>query len=268
VALVSGGERTGRVAAAIRTAADLTGRLDELRVVMRRASVYPAVVLAVGAAMLTLISVTVVPQLERTFLDLGGELPGPTRAVLAISDVLRSLWTPALVVLILLARRPARRLHDAMPWLRVPRRLPVIGRLRDDVDLVVLARLVASLLAAGVTLVDALRAAAEVLPAGRLRERVDRAADEVEAGRSAFSADGLGGVLDRAEREVLAVGEVTGLLGTQWARVAERRDVALRERVVRAGALLEPVLVVIVGATVGGAVMALYLPTFRVLDLL
>jgi type IV pilus assembly protein PilC len=268
VALARGSERTGRTPEALRAAGDLTGRLDELRRGMRRAALYPAVVLLVGLAMVVLISIAVVPQLERTFLDLGGDLPAPTRMVLDVSAALRSVWTPVIAVGLIALRRPIERASRRLPVARIAARIPVVGALRRDLAVAVLARLVATMLAAGVGLVDVLRSSATALDDDAIRERAMRAADEVARGGSAFTDDGLRPVLDPVELEILAVGERTGLLAEQWRRVAERRSDALSERVTRLGAVMEPLLVVVVGGLVGGAVIALYLPTFRVLDLL
>ena len=268
VALVAAGERTGRVADALRGSGTVTGRMEELNATIGRALVYPAVVLAVGLVMLMLIAVTVVPQLERTFVELGGELPRPTRIVIAASDVLRSVWFVAAALTVLVLWRPIRGGLDRVGLSGLSRALPVVRRFHSDVAVTVISRLVATMLAGGVPFVDALRESARALPHGGHRERVLRAAMSVEQGGSAFDEDALGPLIGPVDREILGVAERTGLLTEQWRRVAERRGQALDERVARVGAALEPVLVVIVGAIVGGAVISLYLPTFRILDLI
>jgi type II secretory pathway component PulF len=124
------------------------------------------------------------------------------------------------------------------------------------------------MLAGGLPLIDALRVAQASLRDGPLTIRLRAAISAVESGGSSLADDALGGALDPAEREMLAVGERTGLLAEQWERVAVRRAEDLSARIGRLGVVVEPLLVVLVGALVGGAVLALYLPTFRVLDLL
>ena len=267
-ALAHAGERTGRLADALRAAGELSGRLEELRTTMRRASAYPTVVLLVGLVMVTVISVTVVPQLERTFLDLGGELPGPTRVVLGVSAALRSVWTPVLAAVVLVLRRPIGRVFARPKLAGLASRVPVVAALHRDLGVAVLSRMVAAMLDAGIALADVLRSVGPTMTDAGMRERVRLAADAVGRGASALDEDALGPLLDPVEREMLAVGERTGLLAEQWRRVAERRGASLSERVVRVGAVMEPLLVVVVGGLVGGAVLALYLPTFRVLDLL
>lgn len=268
VALVVAGERTGRTADALRGAGTLTGRMEDLRSTLGRALVYPGVVLGVGVVMLMVIALTVVPQLERTFLELGGELPLPTRIVLAASEVLRSVWFVAGAAIVLALRRPLRSGLERTGLAGRSRRLPVARRFNADVAVTVIARLVATMLAGGVPFVDALREAARALAPGADRERVLSAVRSVEQGGSAFDDDALGPLIGPVDREILAVAERTGLLAEQWRRVAERRAQALDERIAGIGAALEPLLVVIVGVIVGGSVIALYLPTFRMLDLI
>ena len=266
-ALVHGGERVGQVAPAMRAAAELVGRIATLRDELRRALLYPAVVLMLGLTILLVVALVVVPPLERTFADLGGELPTATRMVLAVSVPLRSPVTlavlPALIALLRVLRgRWVGRLAV------VGSAVPIWRSVDRDVQLSVTARLMATMLGGGLPLVDALRTVEAALGPGRVRDSVGTAVRAVEAGKSALEDEALGGLLDPAERELLVVAERTGLLADQWKRVAQRRADALTGRIARIGTVAEPLLVVLVGVLVGGAVLALYLPTFRVLDLL
>jgi type IV pilus assembly protein PilC len=286
--LVAGGERTGRLTAALRSAGVLTARIEALRSTVRRALVYPVVVLVIGLAILTVIAIGVVPPLERTFADLGGELPRATRIVLAAS---RPLSSPAALGMVAaaagavaLVRRwsgdggSARLLGSILPpWWhttiaplarRAADHLPLTGRLRRELRLTVIAHVMATLVRGGVPLDVALEHVADGLPSGVTRQALLDAASATRQGTGPVDGRGLGRLLGTAEREMLRVGERHGLLAEQWERVAQRRDAALEDRMVRLGVVMEPLLVALVGAVVGGAVLALYLPTFRVMDLL
>jgi type II secretory pathway component PulF len=276
--LVDGGERTGRLVPALRHAARLTDRLDLLRSEARRALVYPGLVLAIGLAILVVIAVAVVPPLERTFADLGGELPRATRLVLAVSGPLSSPSAWTLVVLgcasIVLGRRWSASSEWIPPWVRVRRitfsadHLPLWGSLRRDLRLTVLAHVMATLSEGGVPLDTALRHVSETIGSQRAAQVLREASSMTQRGSSPFVPEQLGRLLDAAELAMLGVGERTGLLAEQWSRIASRRDRALEERIRRTSVVIEPVLVALVGIVVGGAVVALYLPTFRVIELL
>jgi type IV pilus assembly protein PilC len=126
----------------------------------------------------------------------------------------------------------------------------------------------ATLLRGGTSFDAALQHVADELSPSRTGELFAAAAAAVRSGTSPFSDEILGRVLDPGEREMLCIGERNGLLVEQWGRVAQRRDGALERRLHGLGATLEPLLIALVGFIVGGAVFALYLPTFRVMDLL
>lgn len=266
VALVNSGERSGAVASALRDAGNVCGQLERIRTTLRGALVYPAVVLAVGLAMVTVIAVLVVPPLERTFLDLGGQLPQPTRVVLAASAFVRRGGVVPLLALAVVVRPMLRRVGAGRES-TILERLPVIGALRRDIDLAVLARMLATLLGAGVPLDESLRASASVIRGGRVRRAVEHAEAQVERGGSSVADEGLGPLIGSTDRALLEVGERNGVLAAQWARVADRRAEVLDVRVQHVGAIIEPLMVVAVGLLVGGAVLALYLPTFRILEL-
>jgi type IV pilus assembly protein PilC len=146
--------------------------------------------------------------------------------------------------------------------------LPLWGSLRRDLRLTVLAHVMATLSEGGVPLDTALRQVAETIGSQRVAQVLEEASVVTQRGSSPFVPEQLGRLLDAAELAMLGVGEGTGLVAEQWSRIARRRDRALEERIRRTSVVIEPVLVALVGLVVGGAVLALYLPTFRVIELL
>ena len=263
--LVIGGERAGRLSESLRAAAELVAHLERLRMALRAALAYPSIVLAIGLGMTVVIAFAVVPAFERTFIELGGTLPLATRVVVRGAALLRGPAVPgavslAMLVWIVRARRRRSTTGAIVGW-------TLLRGLRTDLDVAVLASLVANAVRSGLTLLVALETATDALVDPRNRRTVTAAAIAVRAGRSHVEPDALGPLLLPAERELLAVAERTGALAAQWARVAEMRHARVAAFAARLATTLEPVLVLGVGLLVGGIVLALYLPTFEVLDL-
>lgn len=272
VALVRSGERTGRLAEALHGAAELGGHLERMRDTVQRALLYPGLVLTIGIVMASVISVAVIPDLERTFRDLGGRLPLPTRVVIAAGTALRggggvALVGLAVVAVLVASARRVRGGRVASRGRAMLVRLPVVRSVVGDLETAVVAMMLASMLRSGVPFVDALDPVVDALPTGRRRSAVEHARAALRAGRSALEDGGLTRILEPTEREILVVAERTGAIAEQWQRVAELRRERLEERIARLGSTLEPLLVLAVGLVIGGIVLALYLPTFRVLEL-
>jgi type IV pilus assembly protein PilC len=269
-ALIAGGERIGRLGDGLRTAAELTTRLAEVRRQVRSAMVYPAVVLGVAILVLVVLSVSVVPQMERTFADLGGELPRATRIVVGIAHAIGSPWTWLVALASVAAWALSMGGRHGPPRHRTTRLRSSAKRapLRRSTDIAVAARVIATLLAHGATSVDAFATAGGSAVHPAVRQDLLELAAVAASGRPTAETDAVGRLLHAVEREMLAVGEERGLLAQQWARIADRRLVTLERRLALLGTLAEPVLVVVVGLIVGGTVTALYLPSMKVLELI
>jgi len=265
-ALLDAGERVGRLAESAAAAADLEERLLAVRRRIASALAYPALVLLVAGVVVLILLTTVVPEVEATFRDLGGELPRATRLVVGASRLLAGP-TPWVTAAVLATAAGLQRRGRRGPTRdRSRRALP--GSLGRHLDVAVGARVIATLLSNGVPLATALDTAAGGVARADVADALRAVADRIARGGRLADASELGGILPDADRVVLAVGEERGLLAAQWARVADRRLHALERRLDVVGTLAEPLLVLVVGATVGAVVTALYLPSFRVLELL
>lgn len=265
-ALIAAGERVGRLAPAVRAAADLEDRLTAVRRRILGALAYPLLVLVVAAGVVGIVLATVVPQMAATLQDLGGSLPLITRLVIGAAEVLRSRFL-LLVILagaVAMAWRAGVRRDEVSGRVDRPRRSA--GRFGRALDVAVTLRVLATLSGHGVPIVEALAGAAAAAP-GRVGAALSDAASTVAAGASIVSAPGFRELLEGTDLALLAVGEERGMLAEQFDRIAERHLSMLEQRLERAGALAEPLLVLVVGAIVGTVVTALYLPTFRVFEL-
>ncbi len=268
-ALLAAGERIGRLAQAAVAAADLEERLAAVRHRVVASLAYPTLVLAVAVAVIGVVMTTVVPRMVATYAELGGELPWITRAVVLTARTASRPGPPLVLLAVLVGAVVARRATNGdLPALQPSGWPPLPGRLRRSLEIAVAARVTATLLGHGVPLADAVDAAATGSSHADVRGAFARTATMVRCGEDRAIARGLSALLDGADLAILGVGEERGLLPVQFARVADRRLRSLEQRLEMVGALAEPVLVLVVGGIVGAIVAALYLPSFRVLELL
>lgn len=293
VAILAGSERVGRVGEGLASAADLLEHLAGVRRSVRSAMVYPAVIAVLGLGIVMVIAVAVLPQFQRSFAALDAELPLATRVLLEVGGLLGRIASPrgavALVCAIALVqvvrsvwRRDGATTFSTFAWARtilrplravtaqlaLSSRLPIVGRVKSEIDLVIAARIMSTMLDGGAAVDDALQAAGAGIGTRHVRSSFEAASTALLAGNVESMLDALGAVLTPSEIEMLTVGHERGLSNVQWRRIAQRRAQALDELLRRLVSLTEPLLVVAVGLVVGAAVSALYLPTFRILDAL
>lgn len=265
VQLVRIGEQTGNLEAVLTRGAKIMERRRQLRNTLVTALMYPALVTIAALGVATFMVVSVIPKVEKFLGQLGRKLPAITQSLLDISWVVRTYWLEGLVGAglfvagaTLLYWTPAGRLFIDRWLLRVP----LIGNLFRLAATSLLARSLSILLQSGVTLLEALRTV-ELLPANHyLRQVISRAREEVIRGGSL--ADGLrqrGGYLPMLSAMV-AVGETAGTLDDVLEETATFHEDQLQVAIRRFSALIEPAIVVVVGAIVGYVYIAFFVALF------
>jgi general secretion pathway protein F len=230
---------------------------------LRAALVYPAVMLGTTALVLVFLLVWVVPQVSRLFADTGTALPLATRALVGVAAGLRATWwlwvlvgvLGALVVRRWMERPSGRRMLDSLLLAT-----PVTGRLVRPLATARVARTLATLLAHGVPLADALGLAAATAGNLRIADGVVRVRDDVVGGDPLVPALRRHGVLGPSACRLVATGERTGTLGAAFARVAEAEEVRSERALAVATGLVEPLLIVVMGAAVLGLALAILVP--------
>jgi len=213
-----------------------------------------------------LLLVYVVPQVTRVFANLGQALPLATRILIAISDFVRAsglVWlagiAAAFVAWVLLLRNESRR-RRWHGWLL---RVPMIGRLIRGVNAARFADTLGILTASGVPLLTSLQSAAAVLTNLPMRAAVDEAVRRVREGGALAPALGAAKLFPPLVIHLIASGEATGRLDTMLARAAEAQARELENWIRGLTALLEPMLILAMGAIVLFVVVAILLPIFE-----
>jgi general secretion pathway protein F len=264
-AMIEAGEHSGKLGEVLERLADFTENRESLRNAMLTAFIYPALVTVVALMVVGGLLVYVVPQVTRVFTNMGQALPLATRILIAISDFARASGlvtllavVAAFVVFRLLLRDEGRRTR----WHALLLRLPIVGRLTRGVNAARFADTLGILTAAGVPLLSSLQSAAAVVTNLPMKGAVEEAVRRVREGAALASSLGAARLFPPLVIHLIASGEATGRLDSMLARAAEAQSRELQNWVRRLTALLEPVLIILMGMIVLFVVVAILLPIF------
>ena len=266
-ATVAAGEEAGDFGKVLERLAQYLEDRQALRGRLIAAATYPAIVTGLAVVIVLFLMTSVVPQVVQVFEHTRQVLPWPTRALLAVSAALRVAGLPMLVLLIAggfglrtLLRKPGPR--DA--WDRTLLRLPVLGRLLRGIDTARFASTLAMLADAGVPMLRALAGAEATLSNTVLRASVRSALDQVREGVGLGRALGQTRAFPRVLIRLIEVGEATGDLPRMLGHAARDQAREVERRATAAAGLLEPALVLLMGAVVLAIVLAVLLPIIEI----
>jgi general secretion pathway protein F len=266
-ALVHGGEESGALPRVLQHLADYLDARQALRQKTSLALLYPILVGIVAIAIVTGLLVYVVPQVVQVFQQSRQALPLLTRALIGLSEFLRTAWPYLLLIIVgiavsahLLLRHdgPKRRWHAL--WLR----LPWLGPLVRGVDTSRFASTLAILVGGGVPLLSALASGARVMGTIVMREAVERVIERVREGMSLARALGETRAFPALLVHLVASGELSGKLEQMLERAARLETQALERRLAVFLTLLEPVMILVMGAVVLLIVLAILLPIIEI----
>ncbi len=270
VSMVRAGESSGSLGDVLERLADATETAVRLRRRIRSAMAYPTAV--AGLIGLTTIAMLVflIPTFEGIYEDLDGELPVPTKIVIGLSNLLTT-YLPIVATVALVGYIALRRWRhtDAgrLKWDRARMRLPVFGKLITQTALARFSRSLAVLVSTGVPVVPALRIARSTGGNRAVAAAVDEVTTSVSNGSSLAAAMEEQPVFTAMVTQMVLVGEETGELDTLLTKVADQYEQDVDSTVEGLTSLLEPLLIVMMGLTVGGLLLAVYLPMFRAIEL-
>lgn len=267
VSLVGVGEQSGALEPMLDRIATYQERTQSTKRKLVKAMTYPAVVVVAAAIVTVLLLIHVVPQFETVFAGVGADLPAFTRFVIGISEDLREEWPTLLgigtlvVVGFLTAHRRSRRFRDLRD--RCVIKSPIAGEVVVRASVARFARTLATSVAAGMPLVEALRAVMDSTGNVVYAQAIRRLRDEVAAGQPLAASMRDCRVFPDMIVQMVAIGEESGSLDDMLARSAAHFEAQLDAAVDRLTALVEPLLMGILGIVVGGLVVAMYLPIFQ-----
>lgn len=265
VDLVRVGEQTGTLDVVMARAAETLERRRHLRTSLMTALMYPTIVLVAALGVTAFMLLVVIPRLE-TFLDaLGRDLPALTQMLLDISAtlhhhapiVLVGTVTAGLMFVILYRWEPAR-----VPIDHVLLRVPVIGKLLRTAITASFARTLGTLIGSGLTLLESLRTAEQQQVNRYVAKRVAEARDRVMQGGTLAETLGEGHAFLPMLPRMVAVGEASGTLDETLGEVARFHEAQLQSAIRQFSAIVEPVIIVVVGGIVGFVYISFFLAMF------
>jgi type IV pilus assembly protein PilC len=271
ISMVQAGESAGILDTMMERLALTLEKNEALRSRVRSALIYPTAVLGVAIAVLALILVFVVPVFEDVFKSFGADLPWATQMVVALSGGLSSSG-PMVLVFVLLGlgwwRSSSQKTKDSATPMRLWQdrwllKLPVIGGLLETAVVARWAQTLSALLAAGVPLAEALGPVAQACDQavyGRLTWQLQR---QVAQGSRLSEGLAQSGRFPTMVVQLCATGEETGSMDHLLARAGALMESELDDRVNGLSSLLEPLIIVVLGGLIGGILVAMYLPIFR-----
>jgi type IV pilus assembly protein PilC len=269
VSMVRAGETGGSLDSTLIRLADMIEREVKLRGKIKSAMTYPVAVVALVLLIMTAMLLFVVPQFETIYASMDAALPMPTRALLFFSNLTQSYWyvvLGAVLVARFLFRRwkkteRGREVVDSMKL-----RVPVFGSLFHRTALSRFSSTLAMLLRSGVPILQALEIVAETVSNKVIGKAIVDVQLSVRDGESIAKPLTKHVVFPPMVVQMIAVGEETGQVDTMLDKISQFYDQEVEAAVNALTSLIEPILIAIIGGCVGAAVVALYLPMFKIID--
>jgi len=268
--LVAAGEVGGILDTILNRLASYLEKADALARKVKSAMVYPTTVLVVAIGVVVLLLVKVIPTFEKMFADFGGELPGPTRMVVGISNFMQEWIAVVLITLTIVgiaflqARKRSYKFRKATDALFL--KSPIFGPLLRKVAVARFTRTLGTMIASGVPILDGLDIVSKTAGNVIIEEALNSVRSAISEGRTIAEPLAESGVFPGMVVQMIAVGEETGAMETMLSKIADFYDDEVDAAVDGLTALLEPVMMVGLGGTVGTILIAMYLPIFKIAE--
>ncbi len=267
VNLVEAGEQAGALETLLDKIATYKEKTEAIKKKIKKALTYPAAVVVVAMIVTTILLIFVIPEFETLFQGFGADLPAFTRMIINLSEFVRDRgWIIVIVAfgavtgyLAMYKRsRPLRETQD-----RIMLKLPIIGGILIKASIARFARTLSTMFAAGVPLVEALESVAGATGNIVYENAVMAMRDEVSTGQRLQRAMENTDLFPNMVIQMIAVGEESGSLDEMSSKVADFYEEDVDNAVDNMSSLLEPMIMAILGVLVGGLVVAMYLPIFK-----
>jgi type IV pilus assembly protein PilC len=266
VNMIAAGEAGGILDTILARLAAYMEKAARLKSQVKGAMTYPVVTMVIAVVVVAVILVFVIPVFQEMFADFGGELPGPTKLVVAASDFVKSKILYIIIGMIIFgfafkkyyATQKGRETIDALML-----KLPVFGILIRKVAVAKFTRTMGTMLSSGVAILEALDIVAKTAGNTSIEKAVYHVRSGISEGRTMADPLMESGVFPSMVCQMISVGESTGALDAMLGKIADFYDEEVDQAVDNLTSLIEPFMLVFLGTVIGGLVVAMYLPIFK-----
>ncbi|CAH0309070.1 Type II secretion system protein F [Pseudomonas sp. Bi70] len=265
--LVEAGEQSGALETLLDRVATYKEKTEALKAKIKKAMNYPIAVVAVAVIVTCILLIKVVPQFKDVFSSFGAELPGFTLFVIGISEGLQEWWFIFIIAfvaagyLFMQAKQRSEKFRDGLD--RAVLKAPVVGNIVYKSSVARYARTLSTTFAAGVPLVEALDSVAGATGNVVFRNAVNKVKQDVTSGMQLNFSMRSTNVFPAMAVQMTAIGEESGALDGMLDKVASYYEAEVDNAVDGLTALMEPMIMSVLGVLVGGLIIAMYLPIFQ-----
>jgi len=266
--LVASGEQSGALETIYGRIATYKEKAEALKSKIKKAMTYPIAVLVIAFVVTAILLIFVVPVFQEIFSSFGAALPAFTQMVINLSEFMQAYWYIGLGAIYIAfflfkrAHRNSQKLRDTVD--RFILKLPVIGDLLDKAAVARFARTLSTTFAAGVNLIDALESAAGASGNAVYRDAILEVRAEVTSGMQMNLAMRNCKIFPDMVIQMVAIGEESGAVDDMLSKVANVYEQQVDDAVDGLTALLEPMIMAVLGVVIGGLIIAMYLPIFQI----
>ena len=265
--LVGAGEQAGILDTLLDRLATYKEKIMAIKGKIKSALTYPISILVVAFVIVVIIMIFVIPAFKTLFSGFGADLPGPTLVVMAISDFFVSWWWAIFgsigggLWFFFYTWKRSEKMQGTMDRLML--KLPIIGEIIRKATIARFSRTLSTMFSAGVPLVEALDSVAGASGNRVYYDATKRIQSEISTGTSLTVAMQNANVFPNMVLQMTAIGEESGALDSMLSKVADFYEGEVDDAVASMSSLMEPVIMVVLGTIIGGLVVAMYMPIFK-----
>ncbi|OEU72073.1 MAG: pilus assembly protein PilC [Desulfuromonadales bacterium C00003107] len=267
VNLVAAGEVGGILDTILNRLAAYLEKAHKLKKQVKSAMTYPATIVGIAVVVISVILLFVIPAFEKMFADFGSALPMPTQIVIAISNFIQDYIVAIIlgVIVLIVAVKKIYATKKGCDFIDdMLLKLPIFGMLLRKVAVAKFTRTLGTMISSGVPILDGLEIVAKTAGNRTIEKAIYQVKQSISEGKTIAEPLEKSGVFPPMVCQMIAVGEQSGSIDTMLNKIADFYDDEVDDAVGNLTAMMEPMLMLFLGTTVGGLVIAMYLPIFKI----